>query len=473
MPNTKDFLRKVPLFADLTESDLEQICEEVEEVRLKAGEFLFQEGDLGRHAYVIREGQIEIFKASNGQKVQLAVRQEGEVIGEISLLVSKTRTASGRALVDSLLLAVGQEVMDILLNSNPSATRKMLNTISSRLQSMELLLRQNEKMAQLGLLSAGIAHELNNPSAAVLRGAQQLKTSLAQLLSLSNRIQQAGFGRDQLDRLDGLVEQARQQASIPLEIDALTFSDREADLEESLEGVGIENSWELAPELVSLGIDGRSIAEMATQFSAEELSLALNWACLTFQIYRLTDEIGQGSSRISEIVKALKSFVYLDQGPVQEVNIHEGLDSTLVILRHKLNLGVEVQKVYDPAVPAIQAYASELNQVWTNLIDNAIDAMHGKGRITLQTSYQNPWVVVVIEDNGPGIPPDVLPHVFSPFFTTKPVGEGTGLGLNISYNIIRKHKGDVRVTSQPGKTRFEVWLPVNFEQVGSAPPWSN
>jgi len=187
--------------------------------------------------------------------------------------------------------------------------------------------------------------------------------------------------------------------------------------------------------------------------------LTIQWlgiACLT--VARVS-EIQQASQRISQIVQAMKSYTYLDQARLLEVDIHEGLESTLVIMQHKLKRGVTVHREYSPDLPRIEAYASELNQVWTNIIDNAIDAMDGKGEIILRTSYREPWVWVEIIDNGPGIPGEVLSKIFSPFFTTKAVGKGTGLGLNTSYNIIHKHGGDIKVASQPGETRFEVRLP--------------
>jgi len=187
----------------------------------------------------------------------------------------------------------------------------------------------------------------------------------------------------------------------------------------------------------------------------------------TFTVYSLLAEINQGAVRISEIVKSLKSYVYLDQAPIQSIDVHEGLDNTLVMLRHKLKAGIGVRREYAHDLPLIMAYGSELNQVWTNIIDNAVDAMNGKGEILLRTQQDGDWVIVEIEDDGPGIPKEILDKIFSPFFTTKPVGKGTGLGLNISYKIIEKHGGEIKVHSQPGKTRFQICLPVNFEKITS------
>ncbi len=466
------FLRKVPLFADLSDADLEKVCQQVEEVYLPQGEVLFTEGSEGDQAYVIKEGQIEIYRTSEGQKIQLAVRTPGEVIGEISLLEATPRNATGQALTDSVLLAISHQMLDHLLSASPSAARTMLHTISSRLVSTEKSLKQAEKMAQLGTLTAGIAHEINNPTAAILRGAEQLKTAFGQFQHAIIGLYTAGVTRQQVESLQKLEEQIGQRALIPTEMDPVARSDREAELEDWLDENGIENTWELAPQLAGLDYDVETLEALAATYSAEMLPALLEWMAASYAVYRVLDEIGQGAGRISEIVKALKSYVYLDQGPVQEVNVHEGLDNTLIILRNKLKQGIEVRREYDPNVPRIQAYGSELNQVWTNIIDNAIDALgqgpvKGKGKIVLRTTFKDPWVVVDIADTGPGIPPEVLPKLFSPFFTTKPMGKGTGLGLNTSYNIIRKHGGDVKVTSQPGETHFEVWLPVDLNQVQS------
>jgi signal transduction histidine kinase/predicted CoA-binding protein len=463
MSSSYSFLRKVPFFADLPDKDLEQLCQMVEEVHLSAGELLFTEGSMGDRAYVIKEGQIEIYKNSGGRNVQLAVRQAGEVIGEISLLESSPRSASGRALTDSLLLAISQEQFDRMLDASPKAARTMLHTVSARLRSTEILLSQSDKMAQLGTLTAGIAHELNNPAAAARRGAEQLSLTLAHLQQVENQIHRLHLNSDQLTALSALGEEIRQAVSRSSNLDSLARNDLESELEDWLEEEGVENSWELAPALAGLGYDSTHLGQLLSSYATESIPVIIQWITDTSSAANLLDEIGQGTARISEIVKALKSYVYLDQAPVQEVDIHAGLENTLVVLRHKLKQGIEVSRKFDPNLPRIQAYASELNQVWTNIIDNAIDAMNGKGELTIRTQYKDPWVVVDIADNGTGIPKEVQEKLFNPFFTTKPMGKGTGLGLNISYNIIHKHGGDIKVISRPGETHFEIWLPLNFE----------
>lgn len=469
-----DFLRKVPLFADLPDADLKHLCQIVEEVRLRAGQELFAEGSPGDRAYVIVEGELEIIKGAGGRPILLAVRKSGEVIGEMALLEEAPRMASVRARSDALLLAISQDQLDYLLNTSASASRAMMNTVLARWRNVTAALRQSEKMAQLGTLTAGVAHELNNPAAAVKRGAGQLSGAIESFGEASARVEHLGLSPAQRAGLAGLVDQARSVATRPLHLDAVSRSDREYELETWLEDRSVENAWDLAPSLVSLGYDADGLAELSRQFSADQLPAIIGWLGATYNAHNLLTEISQGAGRISEIVKALKDYSYLDQAPVQTVNVHEGLDNTLLILRNKLQEKITVKREYAPDLPQIQAYGSELNQVWTNLIDNAIDALAGMAdpQITLRTRREADWVIVEVTDNGSGIPPEIQPRIFEAFFTTKPPGQGTGLGLEISYNtVVNKHKGNLSLFSQPGLTRFTVTLPVNFESAdGSSSP---
>ena len=346
-----------------------------------------------------------------------------------------------------------------------SLRRKKLRDLERVYLQQEIMLRQSEKLATLGKLSAGMAHELNNPAAAARRGADQLRQLFIQLQITYLRLGKMKLSDAQLDALTNLAIAVQQQAAQPANLDALTRSDREYEVESWLEDRNIDNAWELAPALVEMGYTPEKLTSLAAELRVEQLGTAVAWLTITHTIYSLLQEISEGSSRISEIVKALKTYTYLDQAPVQDVDVHEGLDNTLVMLRSKLKKGVTVHRDYCTNLPRIEAYGSELNQVWTNIIDNAVAAMNGQGEISLRTHYEGSWITIEIEDNGPGIPEPIQSKIFDPFFTTKAPGEGTGLGLNISHNIIvQKHKGEITVDSQPGRTCFQIKLPVDQEE---------
>jgi signal transduction histidine kinase len=325
----------------------------------------------------------------------------------------------------------------------------------------ERALRQSQKMATLGTLAAGVAHELNNPAAATSRAADQLRDAVADLEKAHLRLDAAGLTPEAREQLETLEQQARERAGKADDLDPLERSDREAAVEEWLEEHEVDEPWRLAPLLARRGLDPAELSRLAAVFPDRALPAALAWAGTAFSVYTLLHEIGQGSTRISEIVRALKSYSYLGQAPVQAIDLHEGLDNTLVILRNKLKAGITVRRDYCSGLPPVPAHGSELNQVWTNLLDNAADAMDGKGEITIRTRRREQWVDVEIEDDGPGIPDEVQPRIFDPFYTTKAPGKGTGLGLSTSYSIVtEKHRGEIRVESRPGFTRFTVRLPL-------------
>jgi signal transduction histidine kinase len=325
----------------------------------------------------------------------------------------------------------------------------------------ELALQQSEKMSTLGTLAAGVAHELNNPAAATRRAAEQLGEAFSRHEEAHIHLSTSKLTTKAQELLKTLEKKARERAKQPSDLDTLTRSDLEAEVEDWLDEHGISDSWQLAPPLVGQGFDPNALNRVGEVLEGETLSVVLSWAASVFPVYTLLYEIGQGSARLSEIVRAFKSYSYLGQAPVQSVDLHEGLDNTLVILRNKLKVGITVNRQYGSDIPAVEAYGSELNQVWTNILDNAADAMGGKGEISIRTLRQNDRVVVEIEDNGPGIPEAIQSRIFDPFFTTKEPGKGTGLGLSTSYSIIKKkHKGEIQLESRPGFTRFTIKLPL-------------
>jgi signal transduction histidine kinase len=462
-----DFLRNIPLFTNLEEGTLRRLCEGVEIINLSSGEVLFEEGSRGERAFVIQAGELEVLKHAAGRQVLLAVRGVGDVIGEIALLEDSVRMATVRARMDCELIAIHKSQLDRLLSTDHAATAAMFATTLARLRETQTLLRQSEKMAQLGTLTAGVAHELNNPAAAVKRTAEQLRAELPRMIQNQALLAARKLPAEGQQTIRGLQARAEEAAHAPGELDALQRMEREEDLERALESIGVVAGWQLATALVDMRVDPGTLDKLAETFDPTVLGLVLRSVIAHYSVYALLAEMGSGAAQISSIIKALKSYTYLDQSPVQRVDINQGLDDTLLIMNSKLSPGLSVRREYHPDLPEIFGHGSELNQVWTNLIDNAISAVEDHGTIIIRTYSEAAWVIVEIEDDGPGIPPEIQGKVFDPFFTTKPPGEGTGLGLDISYRIVvLKHGGEIKVESAPGRTCFQVRLPVrSAEQI--------
>jgi len=323
---------------------------------------------------------------------------------------------------------------------------------------------QSEKMSTLGKLSAGIAHELNNPVASVKRSASQMHKVFGDLQTYYLKMSKMVFSDKQKDTLMDIALGAKEGAKNPTILDPASRIDKEQEIESLCETKGLDNAWELAPSLISLNYDKKAISELAEIFPANQFGVILNWQNAIFTINTLLYEMDLGTSRVSDIVKAFKTYTYMDQAPLQEVNIHKDLDNTLIIFSSKLKRGVDLERQYAENLPRIEAYGSELNQVWTNLIDNALDAMDGNGKLTIRTVDKKSSIIVEIMDSGSGIPKKIQANIFDPFFTTKNVGKGSGMGLSISHNIIvQKHNGQISVSSEPGKTIFKITLPKKFE----------
>jgi signal transduction histidine kinase len=456
-------LGAVWLFAGLAAEDLERLSEGVGEVRLAPGETLFSEGELGDTAYVVTEGEVEILKTSGRRELLLGLGSAGAVVGEMALLRHAPRSASVRARGAATLLSIPNATLDGVLQASPTAWRNMLDVVLDRWRSNEARLRQNERMAQLGTLTAGLAHELNNPAAAVARGVTHLRAEVVtQDAAFAAAV--AATGADLREELDALLADVSGRAGRPNPADAVTRADEEAGVEDWLGSHDVARPWERAPVLVDAGIEIERLDDVAAAFPPEALEAVVAAMCAVAVVGTLLREVEEGATRLSAIVKALKSYSYLDQAPVQDVDLTVGLDDTLLILKRKTE-GITIDRRYDPTLPHIEAYGSELNQVWTNLIDNAADAITGSGRtdgrIEVRAFPVADGVVVEVEDNGPGIPDDVLPRIFDAFFTTKPPGSGTGLGLEITQGIVfERHGGEITVQSEPGRTVFRVELPL-------------
>ncbi len=456
-------LEAVPLFSGLPDEDLQRLSSGVTEIRLEPGAELFREGDEGASAYVIVAGEIEIVKQTMQREMLLAVQGPGTVIGEMALLHEAPRMASGRARGPVTLLEIPRASFDYVVDTSPAAARRTMDVVLERFRQNQTQLRQSERMAQLGTLTAGLAHELNNPAAAVARGAGQLRANVDDY-GAAYATAVAAIPDDDRAALEAALSGAMERGVRPADLDPLARSDAEMELEDWLSDRGIEPAWQMAPSLADLGVTVDELAAIESDFApatGEVVAVLTSAAALA----ALVREVEEGADRLSTIVRALKSYSYLDQAPVQHVDLTRGIDDTLLILKRKLG-DVTVRREYADDLPTIEAYGSELNQVWTNVIDNAADAIHSAdmvdGRITIRAFPRADGVVVEIEDNGPGIPPDLQPRVFDSFFTTKPPGSGTGLGLDISRSIVMtRHGGMIDVASEPGRTVFHVELPLN------------
>lgn len=455
-------LRKSPLFEGLSDQELQHLLDNAMPVSLRTGETLITQGEPGDSAYIVLKGGFEIQKQTGPSVIKIDVRKPGEIIGEMALLSNSPRSATVVATMDSQALCISQDVFENLLATSPSAALAVLHWVLARLNQNESLLHQQEKMAALGTMSAGLAHELNNPAAAAQRSASLLRGTPARWLGLTHQLETLSFKENLSDWLNDFMRLATRRFERPVKLEALEKIDRVDQLQAWLESNGIESAWEIAPAIVNFGWDIEALDELKDM---PVFQAAIEWLGAGSLIVSQLFEILDTTERISQIVRAMKAYTYLDQAPILEVDIHEGLENTLVIMQHKLKQGVTIKREYAPDLPHIEAYASELNQVWTNIIDNAIDALNGKGEITLRTYEEKDRVVVEIIDNGPGIPKDVQSRIFEPFFTTKPPGQGTGLGLHVTHDIVvNRHHGLLQVLSRPGETKFKVILPKRINE---------
>lgn len=456
------FLQKIPLFAELSQADLSQLCEMISEVRLEAGQTLFEEGDAADMAYILYEGELVVSKLVDGREIQVDVhRVPGIIIGESALLEESMRLATIRARQPALLLGLSRFQVQELLARSPTAAQFIIRTLTARSRGLEAHVRHEERMARLGTMTAGLAHELNNPAAAVLRSAGQLQAAQDQAEAARLALEGLSLSAGQRATVTALMERVRAGAAEPPQLDVLLRSDREAELEDWLADRNVPDAWELTAALVNLRLDTAELEALADDFTAEQFPVVVRWLAAAYTGQSLLVEIMQGAGRITEIVQAMKSYVYLDQAPVQNVDVQAGLEDTLVVLGNRLTADITVRREYAADLPRITAYGSDLNQVWTNIIANALDALDGRGEIVIRTRQEGHEVVVEIEDNGPGIAAEHLPRLFDPFFTTRPPGAGAGLGLNICYSIVTSHQGQIKASSEKGRTVFQVRLPVD------------
>ncbi len=440
------------MFPRLTDEQIAWLLGYGEERKLEAGEYLFKERDHVDSFYVVLEGEIRIARMrSDGPEELIATHEPGMFTGQLGVLAGRVG-ARASAVVPSRVLEITSDAFRHVAAMNPEVADIFVSTTTRRIRRTQAWMRQNEKLAALGKLSAGLTHELNNPAAAAMRAAEELRvaTLRAQLLALEHDERFSPEGRT---ALTALQREATENGAV---LDPLARSDREEEIADWLEGRGIEEAWDLAPILAAADLDTERLERLVIELGGNDgasFPAGLEWLGATLELTGLADEVGRSVGRISELVRAMKEYTYMDRAAYAQTDVREGLDNTLTILGHKLK-GTTVAKEYQ------EANAGELNQVWTNLIDNAIDAVGGRGRIRVRALLDGDMVTVEIVDDGPGIPREIQNRIFEPFFTTKEIGEGTGLGLDTVRRIVTGHGGEITFDSEPGETRFTVRLPI-------------
>jgi signal transduction histidine kinase len=453
-------LRKIDVFADLRDDQLQWFASSGEELRLGPGDTLLREGDPANALFVILEGEVRGRKETAGADSPGFSGSAGDVTGLLPFSRMTHFPLTVRATTPTWILRLHKDHFPEMLQRIPELLQRLVGVMADRIRAFSRAEQQRDKLSALGKLSAGLAHELNNPASAAGRAAESLREYMQELRRINKALDEASLSREERSVLASLEDNLVAQLATAPPRDVLEQSDLEEQLAAWLARRNIPNPSRLASGLVEAGVDLASLEKLGAKFREDILAQTLARVVYSVGAETLTREIEVSTGRISELVRAIKEYTYMDQAPEQEVDVHRGIESTLTMLKFRLKHGVEVTRDFAPDLPRIFAHGSELNQVWTNLIDNAIDAMGGKGEITIRTSRELDFALVEIIDNGPGISSSVQPRIFEPFFTTKGVGEGTGMGLDTAYRIVRAHRGEISVDSKPGRTKFQVRLPL-------------
>jgi signal transduction histidine kinase len=453
----KSELLRLTAFEGLPEDQIAWFLSQSQELRYKAGDTFSRQGDPADAMFVVLEGQIEMRGELGGEAISIPLTA-GSVTGVLPFSRMKQFTVTGRTVTDTHFLRFPATLFPELVQKMPELAKRLVGLMADRIRETTRIEQQRDRLAGLGKLSAGLAHELNNPASAAKRAASQLRDILKKIKDASLELGRKNLTPAQKSEIEKLEAAFTQHDDPPP--DPLTMSDLEEQVDSLLRSHGQNDLWQLAADLARKNIKPEVLESLFAALDAGTARAALVRIAASVEIANLLNEIESSTSRISDLVGAIKEYTHMDQAPVQNVDIVKSLETTLTIMNHKLKRGVVVQRDYQRIPLLVNSFGSELNQVWTNIIDNAIDAMGGKGELRVRTYRDDNCAVVEIGDNGPGISPEVEAHIFDPFFTTKGVGEGTGLGLDTVQRIVRKHRGNIQVDSEPGDTRFQVWLPL-------------
>ncbi|MFI9383095.1 ATP-binding protein [Kutzneria sp. NPDC052558] len=465
-------LRTLFLFEKLDEEQLEWLCEHGHIEHFEPGP-VYHEGDPATCFYVMIEGGLALSRRVGEEDVEITrTTAPGVYAGAwrafLGDRVPQTYDGSMRVTEPSRFYVLDADLFEQLMRDWFPMALHMLEGLFFGMQNTQAAVGQRERLLALGSLSAGLTHELNNPAAAAVRATSALRERVAGMRHKLGLIAAGPYDRIALGTLIKLQEQAVEHVAKAKPLSPLEAADREDELADWFDEHGIAGGWDLAPTYVQAGLDVAWLDEVADTIDPSILEGALRWLNYTIDTELLMSEIEDSTTRVSTLVTAAKQYSQLDRAPFRPVDVHELLDSTLLMMGRKIGDGVTVVKDYDHSLPEVPVYAAELNQVWTNLIDNAIAAMDGVGTLTVRTARDEDRLLVEIGDTGPGVPAEIKSRIFEPFFTTKPVGSGTGLGLDISWRIVvNKHHGDLSVESAPGDTRFQVRIPLTTQEATS------